>query len=121
MSKDFLDVRVMAHEPDLPYHYGLMTGRTSTSPSQDTNSSELKTQPSFSLPSILILIHSPSGLRPSGSMISPLDKKVNEENVVLGPIRTFNVNALTVHVRDASTFRMVKLSKWIWVLRASKV
>src|SRR5215216_4443764 len=84
--------------------YGSTTGNSSASALHLTNVEELKIQPSDSVPSTLIFIHSPSSLRPTGAIVSPFDKMAIGENVVLGPLRTFSVIALTLQSSDALKF-----------------
>src|SRR6266498_2029492 len=99
--------------------YGLMTGKSSTDALQERNPEELTTQPWSSVPLILILSHSLSALRPTGSIVSPFDRKAKEENALLGPLRTFNAWASTLQAIETWKSRIVSLSKWIWTLAIS--
>src|ERR1051325_4948178 len=82
--------------------YGVTTGRRLVDELQDTNSLASKTQPGSALFSSLTWIQVPSALRPIGMIVSPLDRKLDEENDVPGPLRTFKARALTVQTSGAS-------------------
>src|SRR5687767_6180053 len=101
---------------------GLTMGKKSILGVQDRNHPVRPTKPEPSLPSMFILIHSPSGLLPSASTVSPFEMTAICENVLLGPLLTFSVPSLTtVQVKDNSRFRIVNVSKCICVLGLSKL